>query len=161
MDKGWKRGISQELREKVSIAGRLEHLKEAMTMQRRMQTAIDRMRAGRMDDLSLIVPLYEEYRRISAENGFGSDARNDNNKQFLFVILLLYCPECIFGGEVHRGLRCAIASVLNLKSGHIVYSMRDKAAVWYRTYPAFREEVDTAYRSLMECLQESMNDNIG
>ena len=111
------------------------------------------MMGERLTDLSLIPRLYEEYNRIAEENGFRGDLRNGNHKQFLMVLLLLYCPECVFGGRISRPFRNAVSSVLHLKSSHIVYSMRDKSAVWYRNYKTFAVEVDLAYSTISKCNQ--------
>lgn len=140
----WKSGVSPQMKEKIRPSVRLEHLKEAFEAQKVLQSRIDRMMGERLTDLSLIPRLYEEYNRIAEEHGFRGDLRNGNHKQFLMVLLLLYCPECVFGGRIRRDFRDMVASVLNVK-GNIVYSMRDRAAVWYRTYPEFAKEVDVAY----------------
>lgn len=144
MEQGWSSGISPHLKERISPGNRLEQLKEAFEAQRQLRMRIDRMKGGRLTDLSLIPYLYGEYRKIAEAEGFSADSRNGNHKQFLMVLLLLYCPEAIFGGKIPRGFRDAVASVLHVK-GHIVYSMRDRATVWYMTYPEFSNEVDMAY----------------
>lgn len=143
----WKSGISPQMKEKIRPSVRLEHLKEAFEAQKVLQSRIDRMMGERLTDLSLIPRLYEEYERVAEENGFRGDLRNGNHKQFLMALLLLYCPESVFGGRISCPFRNAVASVLRLKSSHIVYSMRDKASVWYRNYQGFREEVDIVYKA--------------
>lgn len=148
MKGGWSSGISPHLKEKIGHGERLGQFKEAFEAQRQLNIRIDRMKGERLTDLSLIPRLYEEYNRIASESGFRGDLRNGNHKQFLMVLLLLYCPECVFGGRISRLFRSAVASVLSLKSGHIVYSMRDKAAVWYMNYSRFSNEVDIAYREI-------------
>lgn len=149
----WQSGISPELREKLGLKNRLEHLKEAFEAQKVLQGRIDRMMGERLTDLSLIPRLYEEYNRIAEENGFRGDLRNGNHKQFLMVLLLLYCPECVFGGRISRPFRNAVSSVLHLKSSHIVYSMRDKSAVWYRNYKTFADEVNSAYKRILSVIR--------
>lgn len=139
----WQSGISPELREKLGLKNRLERVKEAFEAQRILHARIGRV-GGRLSDLSLIPRLYGEFRAVAEREGFCSDTRSHNHKQFLMVLLMLYCPEAIFGGKIRRDFRDMVASVLNVK-GHIVYSMRDRAAVWYRTYPEFAKEVDMTY----------------
>ena len=148
MSEEWKSGISPQMKEKIRPSVRLEHLKEAFEAQKVLQSRIDRMMGERLTDLSLIPRLYEEYNRIAEEHGFRGDLRNGNHKQFLMVLLLLYCPECVFGGRISRPFRNAVSSVIHLKSSHIVYSMRDKSAVWYRNYKTFAVEVDLAYEGI-------------
>ena len=142
----WQSGISPQLKEKLGLKNRLECVKVAFEAQRQLQARIDRM-GGRLTDLTLIPRLYEEYKALAVRRRFCSDTRSHNHKQFLIVLLMLYCPEAIFGGKIRRDFRDMVASALNVK-GHIVYSMRDRAAVWYRNYPGFREEVDIAYGEL-------------
>lgn len=148
MEQRWSSGISPHLKERIGLGDRLAQLKEAFDAQRQLRMRIDRMKGGRLSDLSLIPSLYEEYRKIADAEGFSADSRNGNHKQFLMVLLLLYCPEAVFGGKIPRGFRDAVASVLHVK-GHIVYSMRDRATVWYMTYPEFSNEVDMAYRCIL------------
>lgn len=148
MEGGWSSGISPHLKERIGLGDRLAQLKEAFEAQRQLRMRIDRMKGGRLSDLSLIPSLYGEYRKIAESEGFSADSRNGNHKQFLMVLLLLYCPEAVFGGKIPRGFRDAVASALHVK-GHIVYSMRDRATVWYMTYPEFSNEVDMAYRCIL------------
>lgn len=150
MGNGWSSGISPHLKERIGLGARLEQVKEAFEVQRQLNMKIDRMKGERLTDLSLIPRLYDRYREIASEYGFNADSRNGNHKQFLMVLLLLYCPDAVFGGRIFRLLRNAVASALSLKSGHIVYNMRDKAAVWYMNYSRFSSEVDIAYMEISE-----------
>lgn len=154
MRNDWKCGLSPELKTKISPSSRLQQIKIAFDMQRQFMSYMERIGGAAMDDISFIPELYEAYTDFAVRNGFGSDRRNGNRKQFLFIVLFLYCPNAIFGGEIRKDIRNAVASALHLKSGHIVYSMRDRAAVWYRNYPGFREEVDTAYQEMINILEK-------
>ena len=149
MGNGWSSGISPHLKERIGLRARLEQVKEAFEVQRQLNKKIDRMKRERLTDLSLIPRLYDRYREIASEYGFNADSRNGNHKQFLMVLLLLYCPDAVFGGKIPRGFRDAVASVLHVK-GHIVYSMRDRATVWYMTYLEFANEVDMAYKCIWQ-----------
>lgn len=150
MSEEWKSGISPQMKEKIRPSVRLEHLKEAFEAQKVLQSRIDRMMGERLTDLSLIPRLYEEYNRIAEENGFRGDLRNGNHKQFLMVLLLLYCPECVFGGQIRRNFCLSVVRLLGLKSRNSVYNMRDKGASWYALYPQFSAEVDLAYEAITE-----------
>lgn len=152
MNSTWKSGISETFREKISSSVRLEHLKEAFEAQKILQSRIDKLAVERMTDLSLIPFLYAEYNRVAEEYGFCGDLRNGNRKQFFIVLLLLYCPECVFGGQIRRDFCMSVVKLLGLKSRNSVYNMRDKGASWYALYPQFSEEVNLAYNEIIATL---------
>ena len=149
---GWSSGISPYLKERIGLGARLGQLKEAFEAQRQLNMKIDRMKGERLTDLSLIPRLYDEYNKIASENGFWGDLRNGNHKQFLMVLLLLYCPDAIFRGQIRRDFCLAVVRLLGLKSRNSVYNMRDKGALWYALYPQFSAEVDLAYVEIMKNL---------
>lgn len=149
MEEGWSSGISPHLKERIGLGARLGQVKEAFEAQRQLNMRIDRMKGERLTDLSLIPRLYDEYNRIALENGFRGDVRNDNHKQFLMVLLLLYCPDAIFRGQIRRDFCMSVVKLLGLKSRNSVYNMRDKGASWYALYPQFSAEVDLAYNEIV------------
>lgn len=110
---------------------------------------------GKLSDLTKLPMLYEWYQGTTARHGFNSDARNNNHKQFVYVILMLYSPASLFGGKISRELRTEIASLLRLKSPTILYHMRDRSVVWMRTYKAFASEVNIAYEEITALLKEN------
>ena len=124
-------------------------LEQATETARLCQREFNDVFASTLNDLSLIPYIYKWYRDCAAENKFSSDRRNNNYKQFIFIILLLYSPASLFGGKIRNDLRTSIADLLHLRANTIVYHMRDRVVVWIGTYKIFADEVAIAYEDIM------------
>ena len=106
-----------------------------------------------LTDVSLIPQIFKWYRQCAQDHNFGSDCRNNNYKQFIFIILFLYSPASLFGGKIKNDLRTTVADLLHLRANTIVYHMRDKVVVWIGTYKVFADEVTIAYEDIIQHLQ--------
>ena len=130
-------------------------LEQAMEAARSCQREFNDVFASTLTDLSLIPNIYKWYRECANKNQFSSDRRNNNYKQFICIILLLYSPASLFGGKIRNDLRVSIADLLHLRANTIVYHMRDRVIVWIGTYKTFADEVAIAYEDVMMHLQLS------
>ncbi len=106
---------------------------------------------AKAEDLSRIDELHTLFDKVSSENGFRADGRN-NDKQFVFAVLHLYSPASLCGGGINKRLRRAIAAALGVRADTAVYKMRSTAVSWYDTYPLFHSECNVAVRALSEHL---------
>lgn len=105
----------------------------------------------KLNDLSMVGQIREWYQQTARECRFKGDGKG-NNKQFVFLILNLYSPASLIGGSINKSLRRAIASTLGITAGHAIYKMRSLAIAWYRTYPRFQNECNTAILKIDEKL---------
>jgi len=107
----------------------------------------------KLNDVSLIPRLYEWYCQCADKFGFKTD-KNGRKKQFVFIVLIYFSPASIFGGEVRKELRNAIADIFGIK-GIGIYRMRDNAVAWQSTYKTFAAETDKAYRHIDALLSDN------
>lgn len=89
-----------------------------------------------LTDLSLINTLYEKFAKL-AGNVQSSEAR----KEFIFVVIYLYCPNKFFGGKMPQGLRRAISVAMGVDSSSVSRTCTE-LMVLYSTYDDFRRGVD-------------------
>lgn len=106
---------------------------------------------AKVEDVSKIAELHTLFEKVSSENGFRADGRN-NDKQFVFAVLHLYSPASLCGGGINKRLRRAIAAAVGVRADTAVYKMRSTAVSWYDTYPLFYSECNTAVKAFREHL---------
>lgn len=66
---------------------------------------------------------------------------------FICIALLLYSPECLFGGKIPIKLAMLIAKTLNFRH-NTIYMARKRISFWLRVYPDFQREISSIYESL-------------
>ncbi len=147
MEKEWV-SFNTELKKRASISSRIACIKAVAKAKRELSNMCECLERDTMKDLTLIPVMYKKYDELLRRFQFRGDVRNGNKKQFVYAVFLLYSPEAIFGGRIDKELRIAIRDVLGLKSDSGVYQMRDKARIWYETYPVFASEVRIAYEAI-------------
>lgn len=124
---------------------------KAHTDMAKIQAHVNNVFQSKLTDLSLIPQLYDWYQDCTLRNNFISDSHN-HNKQFVFIMLMLYSPRSLYGAEIKRGLRKSIAAAININEDTALYRMRSKAAIWIKTYKAFSSEVTIAFDEIMNRL---------
>lgn len=132
----------------------LKSIDEAYSHLNDARIRLDNLLKGRFSDLALIPRLYAEYHLIAKRYNFQNDPRSSNRKQFLFVMLALYCPSSLFGSGLKKELRDIIAETFGHKSTTLIYETRDLACSWYRTYPGFKAETNIAYLEIIKSIAD-------
>lgn len=108
-------------------------------------------------DLSHIPEVIHSFLQVQKNSGIQiRDICKEVNKrrQILFIILLLYSPARLLGGQLPRGLRKAIAIALPGISPCTISQDLDKIYLWYNTYKEFSKETDRLYTSTIQLLRE-------
>ncbi|MCM1176694.1 MAG: hypothetical protein NC115_06430 [Bacteroidales bacterium] len=132
----------------ITLDELLTSIKAATDNHHEAETQLKRLLKGQLTDLSMIPELYTEYRLISKKYAFHNDERSDNKKQFLFIILALYCPDTLFGASLNKEFRKCIAQTFGRKSATLIYEIRKLSCSWYETYPGFKGETNIAYMEI-------------
>lgn len=131
----------------------IDGLKEANMNVAAAHMAFSEVFRARMKDMAMIEKIHGWYIETAREHSFSGDGTS-NNKQFVFLILNLYSPASLVGGGINKNLRRSIASALGIKASTAIYKMRSNAVHWYKIYPGFREECNTAITEVGRTLLE-------
>lgn len=119
-----------------------ERLHEAAMEYAEATVQFGRIFTPKMKDLSYTGEIYQWVREIHAAHRFDATEK-DLRKQYLFVVLLLYSPAALFGGEMKRPIRNAVFSVLGVSARSAQSVLRRKTVDWYDMYPTFRLQCNT------------------
>lgn len=110
-----------------------------------------------LSDLELISKMYEHYTRF-IEMPSARRAAVRYNQQFAFVMLFLYSPSSLAGGEIRRGgLRDKLADIMGFKSHTGVTKLCKDVMFNYNNYKIYRMEIDYIYTRLTEYVEELTN----
>lgn len=109
-----------------------------------------RLSKPKLSDLSSIPLLYDEFRRIVADDKNQSKRAGRLKKQFVFIILYLYSPAALAGGKIGTGVRNELQMLFQYKSPAAISNIGANAAFWYSQYRDFRKQVESAFVRLME-----------
>ena len=104
----------------------------------------------KFSDMSLIPLLYDEFRRIVADDKSQSKQSGRLKKQFVFIILYLYSPATLAGGKIRTGVRNELQKLFRYKSPTAISNIGASAAFWYSQYRHFRKQVESVFIRLME-----------
>lgn len=77
--------------------------------------------------------------------------------KFLFIALFLYAPSSLAGRKMPDGLRAALSSLFPSLSPCVLSNNKKQAVFFYEIYKRYGEELDAAYRIIMQSL-EGMED---
>ena len=102
----------------------------------------------KFSDMSLIPLLYDEFRRIVADDKNQSKRAGRLKKQFVFIIL--YSPAALAGGKIGTGVRNELQMLFQYKSPAAISNIGANAAFWYSQYRDFRKQVESVFIRLME-----------
>ena len=80
----------------------------------------------------------------------------NNRKKFLFIAVYLFCPSVLIGHTMPRGFRDRIKELINAKSASTVSNDVANLLFLYNHYKDFREDVDNAYKYIIEGLHLSI-----
>lgn len=77
--------------------------------------------------------------------------------KFIFITLFLYAPSSLAGRKMPDGLRTALSSLFPSLSPCVLSNNKKQTVFFYEIYKRYGEELDTAYRKIMQSL-EGMED---
>ena len=97
-----------------------------------------------LHDLSLVGKVFRLFREAERACGTAGRVRGAESKQtFIFIVLFLYSPSSLAGGQIRRGLRDKIAETIG-NSVTLVSHYKD-TMFRYRHYKLYRENVDAIF----------------
>lgn len=107
-----------------------------------------------LNDISFISELYEWFNEINEQRDCPPRRGCARlKKQFIFIVLFLYSPRTLSGGEIRRGVRDALAQVLSFKSPTGVSNLCTDIMFLYNNYKDFSSEVEHIYTEISSRLK--------
>lgn len=81
--------------------------------------------------------------------------------KFIFIALFLYAPSSLAGRKMPDGLRAALSSLFPSLSPCVLSNNKKQTVFFYEIYKRYGEELDAAYRKIMQGLDgiEKTNGN--
>jgi hypothetical protein len=111
-----------------------------------------------LEDFSLLPTLYEWFNEILAD--MPSPSHSDSvirRKKFLFIAMILYCPDALLGYKMKSGLRKELAEMLNISASVISNNVNDLLFI-YSHYNTFMLEIERIYGNIIMRI-EKIRDN--
>ncbi len=115
----------------------IKRIEKARTALRQAIADNELATSPKMKDLSLVPKIYKLFEEIK-----GANITTNNRKEFIFVIIYLYCPNKFFGGKMPQGLRRVIAKTVGVTCGSVISATCTELLILYTTYEDFRQGVD-------------------
>jgi hypothetical protein len=115
----------------------IKRIEKARTALRQAIVDNELATSPQLKDLALIPKIYEIFKGIK-----GGDITVNDRKEFIFVIIYLYCPNKFFGGKMPQGLRRVIAKTVGVTCGSVISATCTELLILYTTYEDFRQGVD-------------------
>lgn len=104
----------------------------------------------RLTDYGLLPYIWSEFVEFCKKNG-KSPAQVYERQKFLYVVLLLYCPQTLIGRKLKGGLRKALSEEIGVKGESISDNIRNVVII-YNNYGDFSRDVDYFYDEISEKL---------
>lgn len=99
------------------------------------------------DDVSRIADIFDSV--VSENKGC---SRSEQVNIFVFIVICLYSPKTLTGGNLARGLRKVIADTIGVKCDPIVSRSKNLSVFYYLNNRKFRNKVLSTYRNICKKL---------
>ena len=103
-----------------------------------------------LTDLDMIGMLYRWFQEIISQKEIFRSGNVTQRKKFIFIILFLYSPSTLAGGNIKNGLRDKLAEVIGVNAQTTISNNRNNLVFSYQLYKYFRQDVDWRYGEMME-----------
>jgi len=131
----------------------LSRIKEMKKVRREMEEFRER-------EMKLFRPLLKDMKHIPVIYDWFHAAQQLRNcppredcvklkKEFVFIVLYLYCPATLVGGKALPGIREKMAEILGYNAASAVSNITADVAFLYQHYRDFRQEIDLAYAYIL------------
>ena len=110
-----------------------------------------------LNDLECIPMLFEYFCRLkSFDKERSKTLDSDLRKEFIFIILYLYCPKVIVDDKrkMIKGLRKAITQLLGLDAPTGISNIVSGIYVWFTTYKVNQYTTNSSYENIANYLVE-------
>ena len=104
-------------------------------------------------DLSRMPEVYECFAALIPSYSKEPLTSIDNRRVFIFIILRLYCPRVFAGYKLSRGIRDAIANILQCEPSLVSHNFRN-LSFYYLRYTEFRTKVDNVFTAIYSMISE-------
>ena len=105
-----------------------------------------------LSDKKQIKVLYEWFENLREEEKL-TGSRSVHNRQFLFVVILLFSPSTLAGEKLRPGIRNELAEVFKCKSPSSISNLCSDVLLWYQSYEGFRKSTDALYSKLIDKIE--------
>lgn len=102
-----------------------------------------------ISDKRQLVDVYRNFLAFIQQGEFTTARR----KQFLFIVVYLFCPAVFIGDKMPKGFREALRDLLCLNSLSIISNDTRDLMFLYTHYSDFREEVERAYSFISDIMK--------
>lgn len=106
-----------------------------------------------LTDYSMLPYIYECFAGMRQP---GKPLSPTDRMKFLFIALFLYAPSSLAGRKMPDGLRAALSSLFPSLSPCVLSNNKKQTVFFYEIYKRYGEELDAAYREIVQSL-EGMN----
>jgi hypothetical protein len=107
-------------------------------------------------DFSQLEAVLIAHRELEKEIGLHNKDNVYERRKIIFVMLYLFCPRTLAGGNLVKGLRRRIGKLLGLKTYSVISSNIDGLMVLYERDKDFHDGVDILYFKTCDVLRRDM-----
>lgn len=100
-------------------------------------------------DKRQVVDVYRNFLSFIEQGEFTTERR----KQFLFIVIYLFCPAVFIGDKMPKGFREELRDLLRLNSVSIISNDARDLMFLYTHYADFRAEVERAYAFIADIMR--------
>lgn len=96
----------------------------------------------RLTDWTQIEIIYQHFKDFIKKIG---PHHSERRREFLFIVVMLYCPSVLIGGSMPRGFRGKLKDLLKVESPSAISNYTSDLLFLYNHYQDFRDVVVAAY----------------